>query len=67
MLNDQGELSGPAKDKLKEYFKKYNDSSNTNNISKASIEMEGVRVQMKDNIQNLISNSNNLDVLFINL
>ena len=65
MLNDQGELSGPAKEKLKEFYKKYYDCSKINNISMANLEMDSIRVQMKDNIKNLLSNTEDLNVLFV--
>ena len=67
MINEQGELLGPAKEKLKEYYKNYYDSSNINNIASANLEINSVRVQMKDNIKNLISNNDELNVLFFNM
>ena len=50
-------------EKLKTYFKKYEDPRNVNNVMKANLEIEGVRLEMGKNIQNMVNNVGNLNEL----
>ena len=46
----------------------YQDSSQINNIALANLEIEGIKLNMNNNIKNLVSNTEDLNVKFsINL
>lgn len=62
LINDKGELNSSGAEKLKAYFKRYQDPKNVNNISQANIEMENVKIDMNNNIKNLLSNVSDLNV-----
>jgi len=68
MINEKGQLSSVANDKLKKFFQNYQDSSQINNIALANLEIEGIKLNMNNNIKNLVSNTEDLNVKFsINL
>lgn len=62
MINEKAELSAAANDKLKSFFKRYNDSSQLNNIASANLEIEGVKIEMKNNIKKLMDTTENINV-----
>ena len=68
MINEKGQLSSVSNDKLKKFFQNYQDSSQINNIALANLEIEGIKLNMNNNIKNLVSNTEDLNVKFsINL
>lgn len=63
MINDKGELNSNGQEKLKGFFKKYQDPTKVNLVAQANLEIEGVRVEMKNTIQSMVSNVSDLSVL----
>lgn len=63
LINEKGKLSSAGNDKLKSFFKNYQDSSQINNIALANLEIEGVKVEMKNNIKSLMANTQDLNVI----
>jgi hypothetical protein len=63
LVDEKGELNFIARDKLKEMFFRYQDSNNINPIALANLEIEGVKITMKNNIHSMINNVDELNQL----
>jgi hypothetical protein len=62
LLDEKGELTKAAREKLKTIAEKYRMSKNVSSIGAARAEIDQIHIEMKKNVNNLISNLDDVNV-----
>lgn len=62
LLDEKGELTKAAREKLKTIAEKYRMSKNVSSIAAARAEIDQVHIEMKKNVNNLVSNLDDINV-----
>jgi hypothetical protein len=62
LLDEKGELTKAAREKLKTIAEKFRMSKNVSSIGAARAEIDQIQIEMKKNVNNLISNLDDVNV-----
>ena len=62
LLDEKGELTKAAREKLKSLAEKYRMAKNVSSIAAAQAELNQVHVEMRDNVNQLVNNLENVNV-----
>jgi hypothetical protein len=63
LVDEKGELNKAAREKLRILAEKFRMSKNANSLQAAQVEINQVRIEMKNNVNNIVSNLEDMSVI----
>lgn len=63
-LDEKGTLNRFGKEKLRNIFEKYKYPSNASSVAAAQTELNQVKIDMKNNINNMVTNMEDIKVIY---